>query len=481
MAAVEVTVGVDSGMQPGFGRRAVACWAVGSPLISGALISGVLFGGALFGGALAAAATGELTPRVWVENDSIQGHRANDRTVWDDPTETGSQESGSQESGSQESKPLEQLGWLIGQWKTDARAEIPAQAEGRWSPDGHFLLLDYQVSPPGGPTISSSDRIAWDPVGKSFRSWTFRGDGGFGQANWVARDQGWMIRYSGIHGDGRPFSATLMLSQGESQKLNLSAIERWVGEDSQPDLKLELIHQAAAALAAEEIEGPVWELIRLASGPVRERNRPTLRLSQGEVEAFGGINRIGGRYQRKDSALSFRELVSTLMGGSDADSEQEQEFSAMLESVTRAEVKEGELLLYEEDQEVARFRRRPADAHDTAQNPDPFTEVVDKTWELFELKGGAVDGDDPPTLKFESGRVDGFGGINRLSGSYNQTQGALTFGPLRATRKGGPPAAMRLEGQFANILSQVDRFEIQDGRLVLFGNNEVLAKLRRLP
>jgi len=372
--------------------------------------------------------------------------------------------------------PLAELQWLVGQWKTAADASTPATAEGRWSADGHFLLLEYQVSPPSGPAISSSERIAWDPVGKTFRSWTFRGDGGFGQANWVARDQGWMIRYSGTHGDGRPFSATLMLSQGESQKLHLSAIERWVGEENQPDLKLELLHQANATSAAVDIEGPVWELIRLASGPVRDRNRPTLRLSKGDVDAFGGINRIAGSYQLKDATLRFRDLVSTLMGGSNADSEQEQEFSAMLESVTRAEVQEGELYLYKADEEVARFRRRQAEAE--TQAPDSFADVQEKTWELYELKGAAVDGDKRPTLKFEGGRVDGFGGINRLSGSYNQTQGSLTFGPLRATRMGGPPGAMQLEGQFSNILSQVDRFKIQDGSLVLLGNNEVLAKLR---
>jgi heat shock protein HslJ len=371
---------------------------------------------------------------------------------------------------------LEKLQWLLGEWSTASDATIPATASGKWSNDGQFLLLDYQVSPPGFPAIRSSERIAWDPAAKAYRSWTFRGDGGFGQANWVARDQGWMIRYGGTHGDGRQFSSTLMLAQGGEQVLKLSAIERWVGDEQFPDLVLELQRQTSTNPLVNALEGQVWTLAKLAAGPIRSKNRPTLLLENNEVQAFGGINRIGGRYTRDGQTLRLRELVSTLMGGATADSELEQEFSALLEKVTQFSFEGETLLLSGPDGPLAWFE---------AQAPLPanfdFNQIATHTWEVIELNGRPVDVSPPPTLSFNDGDVAGFGGVNQLGGTNNRTDKALSFGPLRATRRAGPAAAMQVEAQFSQILARVDRFDLQNGVLLLYSDNETVAKLQREP
>ncbi|MDP1561744.1 MAG: META domain-containing protein [Pirellulaceae bacterium] len=378
------------------------------------------------------------------------------------------QEKNPASSGPQE---FEKLKWLVGKWTTGSGAAIPAEASAKWSPDGKFLILDYSVSPPGFPVISASDRIAWDPSGKTFRSWTFRGDGGFGQANWVEREQGWMIRYGGTHSDGRQFSSTLLL-QGADGKLQLSAIERWVGEEQFPDLVLELEHERSQPAPLVSIENKTWELTRMESGPCRAKNLPTLSLTNQEVQAFGGINQIGGQYQKQGESLRFRNLVSTLMGGSEAASEVEHEFSSMLERVTRYTLEDEQLVLWAGEKKVAWFNERKSE-------PASFEQVRNVTWELVELKGMAVQSDLPPTLRFADGTLEGFGGVNQMNGTFNQTEATLSFGPLRSTKRGGPQPAMQLETRFGQLLETVDGFEISQDQLLLLKDKDVVAKFRR--
>lgn len=385
------------------------------------------------------------------------------------PVVSNAQQDGS-ENAAVELKPLT---WMVGEWKSAADAKIQASVSAQWSADGHFLLLDYSVNTPESPAITASDRIAWDPVGKSFRSWTFRADGGFGQANWVAHGGGWIIRYGGTHSDGRQFASTLLLEQGAGGELKLSAVERWIGDEQFPDLVLELRQDQAPTPPAISIEDKVWELVRLESGPIRLPKRPTITLSNQEVSAFGGINQITGGYAKNGDALRFSELVSTLMGGTEEESELEQEFASMLERVTHYTLEGDELILRHEATPIAWFKERgqPAKAN--------FEDARGVTWQLIELKGAAVELEPRPTLRFVEGNVEGHGGVNQMRGTFNQTEDSLSFGPLMSTLRGGPPEAMQLEGNFVQALATVDQFSIEDGKLCLSSANEVVAKFRR--
>ncbi len=372
---------------------------------------------------------------------------------------------------------LEKLGWLLGKWETASDAKVPATAAGSWSPDGNFLLLDYQVSPPDSAAIISSERIAWDPVAKNYRSWTFRGDGGFGQATWVARDSGWMIRYSGTNGDGNPFSATLLLAR-DNDTLRLSAIERWVGDQQNPDLHLDLVPiKPSAPVVHVGIEETTWQLMRLKSGPVTAKNRPTLKLAGGQVEAFGGINQIGGRYQLNENRIRFRDLMSTLIGGSVAAGELEQEFNVVLEKATEFAIENDQLVLRSNTEALAWFQAVGLPPQDTESSPSAFDAVRGQLWEFVELRGEPIRAERAPTLRFVDDTLEGFGGINRIGGSFNQAGNSLRIGPLRSTRIGGSPAAMRLESQVTMVLEQVDSFAYEDGFLVLMADKKIVGKL----
>ena len=71
------------------------------------------------------------------------------------------------------------------------------------------------------------------------------------------------------------------------------------------------------------------------------------------------------------------------------------------------------------------------------------------------------------SLRLESGRVSGTGGINRLMGDYELSDTHLSLGPLATTKMAGLPAAMESEQAFLALLARVAGWSIDQGQLVL--------------
>jgi len=86
--------------------------------------------------------------------------------------------------------------------------------------------------------------------------------------------------------------------------------------------------------------------------------------------------------------------------------------------------------------------------------------VADVAWMLVELGGEPVDGsgaDRPPFIQFDASgrRFAGSGGVNRISGSILPSlDGAISIGPLVATRMAGSPESMELERSFIRVLER---------------------------
>ncbi len=81
-------------------------------------------------------------------------------------------------------------------------------------------------------------------------------------------------------------------------------------------------------------------------------------------------------------------------------------------------------------------------------------------------------------LTLQAGKASGSGGVNTFSGTYKASRsGKISFGPLAATAMAGPPAAMEQESKFFAALEKAERFEFNDGKLVLSdsGNNTLIV------
>jgi copper homeostasis protein (lipoprotein) len=104
----------------------------------------------------------------------------------------------------------------------------------------------------------------------------------------------------------------------------------------------------------------------------------------------------------------------------------------------------------------------------------PFGRVgpTDIDWTLIALDGSAIaasaGASGAPLLRLNSAgsTVTGFGGCNRLRGSYTLAGDALSFGLMASTRM-ACAAGMPEEQAFVDMLSRAGRWRLDDGQLVL--------------
>jgi copper homeostasis protein (lipoprotein) len=106
-------------------------------------------------------------------------------------------------------------------------------------------------------------------------------------------------------------------------------------------------------------------------------------------------------------------------------------------------------------------------------------------WRLEELNRRpaiAAGGDATPTLAFAAGepRASGNGGCNQFNGPFTQSGAALSFGPLASTRRACvDEAGNSQETAYLRALESTTRFAVYDDLLVLYAQDQVVARLRR--
>jgi len=88
-------------------------------------------------------------------------------------------------------------------------------------------------------------------------------------------------------------------------------------------------------------------------------------------------------------------------------------------------------------------------------------------WRPVQLGEQVVEDTANVFVRFEAeGRVAGHGGCNRFFGSYQITDGQISFGPLGATRMACPEPVMNLETALFQALEQARDFSRDGIRLV---------------
>ncbi len=104
-------------------------------------------------------------------------------------------------------------------------------------------------------------------------------------------------------------------------------------------------------------------------------------------------------------------------------------------------------------------------------------------WTLVELDGRPIAPEEasrPPNLHFdaEAGRVTGFAGCNRLSGSYEAVASgdSLKFGPLVTTKMACEPG-LELETGFLEVLEATRAYRLSERGLELLGDGGPRARL----
>jgi heat shock protein HslJ len=114
-----------------------------------------------------------------------------------------------------------------------------------------------------------------------------------------------------------------------------------------------------------------------------------------------------------------------------------------------------------------------------------LSKLVPSEWTCTQLAQHAFPEGVVPTLTFAAAaggaddvRVSGFAGVNRYFGPVKQ-DGSLVFGPLVATRMGGPADRMDLERAYLDMLAKIDIAWMDGDTLRLVDDGVVLATFVR--
>lgn len=132
--------------------------------------------------------------------------------------------------------PLRELEWLVGDW-VDEGEDGKVTSAVRWDEGRKFLVRKYSVQIAGEPNRSGTQWIGWDPQAKQIRSWLFDSDGDFGEGRWTRSDNAWIIKASGVTGDGLTTSSTQVIEPINKDSLRLGSTDRIVGTEQLPDIE----------------------------------------------------------------------------------------------------------------------------------------------------------------------------------------------------------------------------------------------------
>jgi uncharacterized protein (TIGR02246 family) len=131
---------------------------------------------------------------------------------------------------------LRELEWLVGDW-IDEGEDGKGASTVRWEEGQKFLVRKYSIQVAVEPGRSGTQWIGWDPQAKQIRSWVFDSEGDFGHGEWTRSDNGWIVKASGVTGDGLTTSSTEVIEPINKDSLKLRSIDRVVGTRRLPDIE----------------------------------------------------------------------------------------------------------------------------------------------------------------------------------------------------------------------------------------------------
>jgi uncharacterized protein (TIGR02246 family) len=136
---------------------------------------------------------------------------------------------------------LQSLDWLVGHWvdeSHDGRVETTCQ----WSEDGNYLLQDYVVKSRRGE-LQGTQRIGWDGLRGSIRSWAFDRNGAFSEAFWTPTESGWILRVEGVTPEGQSASGTRVVTLLNHDAFQIDSSGLTIGNGLLPDTSIRVVRQ----------------------------------------------------------------------------------------------------------------------------------------------------------------------------------------------------------------------------------------------
>jgi uncharacterized protein (TIGR02246 family) len=139
----------------------------------------------------------------------------------------------SESPGDKES--IEDLGWLVGDWRSKDKQGAEIQTTYSWHPNRKFLEVRFTIKEKDR-AFSGSQVIGVDPATGAIHSWTFEADGGVGEGDWRRDGDHWLVEASGTLTDGRTLTETNILRRVNDDTFTWQSIDRHLGDETLADL-----------------------------------------------------------------------------------------------------------------------------------------------------------------------------------------------------------------------------------------------------
>jgi hypothetical protein len=91
---------------------------------------------------------------------------------------------------------MEELGWIIGDWVDEGDGSA-IYLSCSWGMGKSFIKREFTVAIEDRIEMEGIEVIGWDPAEKTYRSWVFDSQGGFGSAVWSQEGEHWTKQLTG--------------------------------------------------------------------------------------------------------------------------------------------------------------------------------------------------------------------------------------------------------------------------------------------
>lgn len=134
-----------------------------------------------------------------------------------------------------EAASVEDLAWLIGEWKSSSGEGAEIRTTYAWAPGKRFIHSRFAIREKE-IELRGTQVIGVDPATGLLHSWTFEADGSIGEADWSADGDHWVLGASGTLVDGRTLVETNILRRLNDDTFTWQSVSRLLDDDVLPDL-----------------------------------------------------------------------------------------------------------------------------------------------------------------------------------------------------------------------------------------------------
>lgn len=141
---------------------------------------------------------------------------------------------------------MNSLDFLVGEWVEEGNG-YRIHTSCQWNDDKLSLTQKFRISGDSIKDLTGTQRIAWDPATQKIKSWTHDSQGGYAEALWTSKGEGWIVKANGTNGEGDATSMTSEYRQAGQGRIDIFFRDRIAGDELMPDVNVTIVRKPPEA------------------------------------------------------------------------------------------------------------------------------------------------------------------------------------------------------------------------------------------